>query len=211
MLLLEDGVQLALNIDGGIPWNGFATSLMCAAEHSHVEVLRFIIDNPPASWDQDIADTSLIACATADDEYASRLLTKGAKPVVVERLIGNADPLLRSALGVACLRANVAMVTLLLKANATLVRATVATHSVMYGRNSANRMLEYALQVPSYRDLLTPKLPLWRKEEDARRVAITRLLLAAGATTNHELWNHELYVRARLPEGTAASALAEAR
>ena len=199
LLLQRDDVQL---VAGGGPWHCEWTSAMYAAWCGHNGILRYIVDNPPASWSKDDADTTLIACAMADDvEYASRLLDAGAEPLVVRSTLIYADSD-RSALRIACSRAHVGMVTLLLDATAKLT----ALNKKPFCEREDKDLGTCVLARTVYR---------WGKlsvEEDARRVEIVRLLLAAGATTD-DAWisAHPLYVRALLPEGSAASTLAEAR
>ena len=91
------------------PW-GWHSTLTYAAACGRREILRFIIDNPPDIWEETDVDLALVACAMADDvEYAARLLADGATPRNDFEEIDCAYHSMRSALRVACMRANVAM------------------------------------------------------------------------------------------------------
>lgn len=93
-----------------------------AAREGHSVILRFIIDHQSKSWSQGDANLALIACALADDtEYASRLLDMGAKPICRVKQLNKFHCDNVSALFVACARANVAMVRLLLAKGAELI------------------------------------------------------------------------------------------
>ena len=209
LLLPRDDVALFWR--AYVPWRSSTTSLMLAASHGHKHVVRYILDHPPASFDQDDADTSLIACAMADDvEYASRLLVDGAQLKFDHRILNDSDKQEKSALRVACVRANVDLVKLLLEAGAELTSCRFFNYVLREYEEFSSCELRFAVQPE--RDYIRPPLPPPSADEDSRRVEIIRLLVAAGGSAaGAGIEEHPLYLRAFPKNGNAAREARAAR
>ena len=214
VLLSEQHVHLGKF--GWCPWGWDKSTTTHAAACGQNEILRFILDNPPKTFSKIDADLGLVACAMADDvEYATRLLAAGATPRYNIKEIGQGDYHQSSALRVACSRANVTMVKLLL-ANGAKVNK-VWPRSEKLDVNPARPFwkdceLVCALQSEppqgtgqSCREYVWPPLPPPSADEEARRVEIVRLLVAEGAiAADARVEKDPLYLRAFPAAGAGA-------
>jgi hypothetical protein len=177
-ILPMEGVSLGDNLSE--QW-----TLLFAAMKDHRDILHLIIDpdNLPDNFTAEVLDLGLLACVMIGDlQLTCSLLREGTEPrwnlreSIPYMLQGHSNSFLRAA----CTLANVEMVKLLL--NNPWCCAQVTTSELRQDlprHHEQSCELECACQPVRSADL--PDMPPASDEDNARRVEVTRLLLAAVA------------------------------
>jgi hypothetical protein len=201
-LLPLEGVQLFEA--GCTPWCTRCSTTTHAAEWGHAAIVRFIVDNPPAIYEPFDLDMSLLACVMIGDlARVVALLRQGAEPWDAHEFLRDANAFeteVSSCLRVACTLGNSEMVHVLLGAGApiTITMPAWAPHWESSRPSFRWSELMCVIKRPdspwsSYKLKLPPAGP----EDDARRIDIIRLLVAAGADAAEVGLEHDpLYLRA---------------
>jgi len=200
-LLPLKGVQLFEA--GCTPWCTRCSTTTHAAEWGHAAIVRFIVDNPPAMYDQFDLDMNLLACVMIGDlARVVALLRQGAEPWAAHECLRDAnafEPEMSSCLRVACTLGNSEMVHVLLGAGApiTITMPAWAPHWESSHPSFRWSELVCVIKRPDSPWSYKLKLPPAGPEDDARRIDIIRLLVAAGADAAEVGLEHDpLYLRA---------------
>ena len=200
-LLPLKGVQLFEA--GCTPWCTRCSTTTHAAEWGHAAIVRFIVDNPPAIYDQFDLDMNLLACVMIGDlARVVALLRQGAEPWAAHECLRDAnafEPEISSCLRVACTLGNSEMVHVLLGAGAPITITMPAWTPNWKSSLCSVKWSELVCVIkrPDSPWSYKPKLPPAGPEDDARRIDIIRLLVAAGADAAEVGLEHDpLYLRA---------------